>query len=113
LLIPAAADLSAAADPPAPAELVVTTTVARPAEKVPPLGPNGWGGCGAVEWAANNFVRNAGNEPVYWRNLHRVKDCGPGWFEIDGPGTSWWDLWASGFLSGASLRIYRLVDKDG
>ncbi len=112
-LIVAAAGTAFAADPGAPADLAVTTTVLRPAEKVPPLGPNGWGGCGAVEWAANNFVRNAGNEPVWWRNLHRVKACGPNWFEIDGPGTSWWDLWASGFLSGASLRIYRLVDKDG
>lgn len=103
----------AAADPHAPAEFVVTDTVLRPREKVPPLGANGWGRCGAVEWAANNFVRNSGNEPVYWRNMHRAKNAGPNWFEIDGPGTSWWDLWNSGLLSGASLRIYRLVDKDG
>jgi len=101
------------ANPQAPAEFVVTEQVLRPREKVPPLGANNWGGCGAVEWAANNFVRNSGNEPIYWRNLHRVKNCGPNWFEIDGPGTSWWDLWNSGFLSGASLRLYRLVDKDG
>jgi len=113
MLVLAAAAPALAADPNAPAELVVTTTVARPAEKVPPLGPNNWGGVGAVEWAANNFVRNAGNEPIVWRNLHRVARCGLGWFEIDGPGTSWWDLWNSGFLSGATLRIYRLVDKDG
>ena len=39
--------------------------------------------------------------------------CGPNWFEIDGPGTSWYDLRANGFLSGADLRIYRLVDKNG
>ena len=102
-----------AADPHAPGDLLVTTTVLRTRDKVPPLGANGWGGCGAVEWAANNFVRNAGNEPVHWRNLHRVKACGANWFEIDGPGTSWYDLWASGFLSGASLRVYRLVDKAG
>ena len=95
------------------AELTVTETVLRPAEKVPPLGANGWGRCGAVEWAANNFVRGAGNEPVYWRNLHRVTACGENWFEIDGPGTSWYDLWASGFLSGADVRLYRLVDKAG
>jgi len=95
------------------ADITITNTVLRPREKVPPLGANTWGRCGAVEWAANNFVHNSGNEPVYWRNLHRVKECGPNWFEIDGPGTSWYDLWASGFLSGANLRIYRLVDKDG
>jgi hypothetical protein len=104
---------SAAADGPAAAELVVTTEVLRPAEKVPPLGANDWGRCGAVEWAANNFIRNAGNEPVYWRNLHRVRECQANWFEIDGAGTTWYDLWASGFLSGAKLRIYRLVDKAG
>lgn len=102
-----------AANPNAAAEFVVTDTVLRPREKVPPLGANNWGGCGAIEWAANNFVRNAGNEPVYWRNMHRAKNVGPNWFEIDGPGTSWWDLWNSGLLSGARLRIYRLVDKDG
>jgi hypothetical protein len=101
------------ADPPAPALLTVTDTVARPRDKVPPLGANNWGGCGAVEWAANNFFRNSGNEPVYWRNLHRARRVGPGWFEIDGPGTTWWDLWNSGFLSGADLRIYRLVDAAG
>ena len=107
----AACASAAQTDASAPAELVVTSTVLRPAAKVPPLGANGWGGCGAVEWAANNFVRNAGNEPVYWRGLHRVTECGENWFEIDGPGTTWYDLWASGFLSGASVRIYRLVDK--
>ena len=102
-----------AADPNAPAEITITNTVLRPREKCPPLGANGWGGCGAVEWAANNFVRDSGNEPIYWRDLHRVMKCGPNWFEIDGPGTSWYDLRASGFLSGADLRIYRLVDKSG
>ncbi len=101
----------AAANPDAPAEFAITTQVLRPREKVLPLGANDWGRCGAVEWAANNFVHNSGNEPIHWCNLHRVKNCGANWFEIDGPGTSWYDLWASGFLSGANLRIYRLVDK--
>lgn len=100
-------------DPFAAAELIVTEQVLRPRDKVPPLGMNGWGGCGAFEWAANNFVHNAGNEPIHWRNLHRVEDCGANWFEIDGPGTARYDLWASGFLSGANLRIYRLLDKAG
>jgi hypothetical protein len=97
----------------ATADITVTETVLRPREKVPPLAANCWGGSGGVEWAANNFVLNSGNEPVYWRDLHRVMKCGPNWFEIDGPGTSWYDLRASGFLSGAELRLYRLVDKDG
>jgi hypothetical protein len=108
-----AAAAGGAADPNAPAAFTVTDTVLRPAAKLPPLAANNWGGCGAVEWAANNFVTDSGNEPVYWRDLHRIMKCGPGWFDIDGPGTSWYDLRASGFLSGADLRIYRLVDKDG
>lgn len=101
------------ADANAPAVFRVTDSVIRPRDQVPPLGVNNWGGCGAIEWAANNFVRNSGNEPVYWRNMHRAKNIGPNWFEIDGPGTSWWDLWNSGLLSGAALRVYRLVDIDG
>jgi len=116
-IFPAAASAAPAsapaANPNAPADFTITTTVLRPREKVPPIGANTWGRCGAVEWAANNFVHNSGNEPVYWRNLHRVKDCGPNWLEIDGPGTSWYDLWGNGFLSGADVRIYRLLDKDG
>ncbi|MCX6009895.1 MAG: putative Ig domain-containing protein, partial [Chloroflexi bacterium] len=110
---PAPAAAAAEANPNAPAEFTITSTVLRPRDKVMPLGANTWGRCGAVEWAANNFVRNPGNEPIYWRNLHRARNVGPNWLEIDGPGTSWYDLWASGFLSGADLRIYRLVDKDG
>ena len=114
-LVAAAEDMALAvkADPKTPAEFVVTEKVLRPAEKVPPLGANGWGRCGAVEWAANNFVHNPGNEPVHWQNLHRAMKVGPNWFEIDGGGASWYDLWASGFLSGADVRIYRLVDKAG
>ncbi|MFI5380740.1 MAG: hypothetical protein ACHRHE_15685 [Tepidisphaerales bacterium] len=110
-LAPTSLAAEPAANPDAAAEFVITTQILRPRDKVPPLGANDWGRCGAVEWAANNFVHNAGNEPIYWRNLHRVKNCGANWLEIDGPGTSWYDLWASGFLSGANLRVYRLVDK--
>lgn len=111
--LPALSAPKSTADPNAPAEITINDTVLRPREKVPPLAANTWGGCGAIEWAANNFVHGSGNEPVYWRDLHRVMQCGPNWFEIDGPGTSWYDLRANGFLSGADLRIYRLVDNSG
>ena len=103
----------AGAAPDDPAVFTVTDQVLRPAEKLPPLGVNNWGRIGAVEWAANNFVANAGNEPIYWRNLHRVTNTDGDWMELDGPGTSWWDLWANGFLSGAKVRLYRLVDAEG
>lgn len=95
------------------ARFTVTQSILAPAAKAMPLGANGWGGVGGVEWAANNFVQNAGNEPVVWRNLHRATNVGPNWFEIDGGGVSWFDLWGNGFLSGADVRIYRLVDKEG
>ena len=88
-------------NPEPPAEFTVTTNVLRGAEKVPPLGANDFGRCGAVEWAANNFVHNSGNEPIYWRNLHRAARVGPNWFEPDGPGTSRYALWNSGFSSGS------------
>lgn len=100
-------------DPFAPAVFIVTDEVLRPAEAVPPIGANGYGGCGAFEWAANDFVRNSGNEPIWWQNLHRVTECGEGWLEIDGGGVSWWDLWGNGFLSGARVRVYRIVDEEG
>lgn len=96
-----------------PTEFVVKDSVARPAEKVPPIGVNNFGGMGAVDYGANNFIRSSGNEPIYWRNLHRVLECGENWFTLDGPGTSWFQLWGNGFLSGADVRIYRLVDKEG
>lgn len=103
----------APADPGAPAAFTVTSQVLRPAAKVPPLGVNGYGRCGAIEWARNNFVSSSGNEPVHWRNLHRVTKCGDNWLEIDGGGVSWYDLWGSGFLSGATVRLYRIVDAAG
>ena len=96
-----------------PGEFVVTQKILRPTEKVPPLGVNGWGGCGAIEYAANNLVSNSGNEPVYWKNLHRIMKVDGRRIEIDGPGTSWWDLWGNGFLSGSKVRIYRIVDPNG
>jgi len=105
-LLPAAAQL------PQPAEFTITDTVLRPAEKVPPLGANAWGASGSVNWAANNFVRNSGNEPINMKMLSRVTQCGENWFEIEG-GTSHFDLYGSGLLSGAGVRVYRLVDKEG
>lgn len=97
-----------------PAQVIVGTQVLRPAELVPPLGANDFGGMGANNWAANNFIPNPGNEPVVWRNFHRVRNvAADGLIAIDGGGVSWYQLWASGFLSGATVRIYRLADAQG
>jgi hypothetical protein len=97
-----------------PARVVVGTEVLRPADLVPPLGVNSFGGMGSNNWAANNLIPNPGNEPVVWRNFHRVRSVADnGLITIDGGGVSWYQLWASGFLSGASVRIYRLADAQG
>ncbi|CAM3102124.1 hypothetical protein [Rariglobus hedericola] len=95
------------------AKIVVTTEVARPADKVPPLGANDFGGRG-VQAAAGNYIVNAGNERPVWQNMHRAVKVEDRSFELDSPGgTSWYKLWADGFLSGAKVRIYRIVDKAG
>ena len=109
-VVPVAADDAAIS---APADFTIANTVIRPAAEVPPLGANDYGGQGAVNYAANNWLSDSGNEPIFWQNLHRITKCGPHWLEIDGPGADWWQLWSSGFLSGATVRVYRLVDKDG
>jgi len=103
----------ALADHTTPADLTVTASVIRPAIKAPPLGANNFGAGGAIEWAANNFISNSGNEPIYWQYLHRAINVEGASFEIDGPGTSHWDLWGNGLLSGADVRIYRIVDAGG
>ena len=72
------------------------------------LGAGGIGGMGRQQLCLQSRQR-----ADLLKNSHRVTKCGDNWFEIDGPGTSWYDLWTSGFLSGVDLRIYRLVDKDG
>jgi hypothetical protein len=96
------------------AEVVVSSLALRSAEQAPPLGVNSFGGMGGIDWATNNFLPNPGNEPVVWRNLHRVRSvAADGLLTIDGGGTSWYQLWNSGFLSGADVRIYRLVDAEG
>jgi len=111
LLLLAAATATAQSGP--GARFTVTSNVLRTAAQTPPLGFNYFGGGGSIEWAANNLVVNPGNEPIHWRNVHRAVAVGDSWFEVDGGGTSAFDQWNSGFLSGADVRIYRLVDKAG
>jgi hypothetical protein len=121
--VPVPAPAPANATPPAPvapanpnlnveAKFEVTNDVERPADKVPPLGANGGGGR-AINYANNNFFNNPGNEPMHWQSMFRASNVDGKSFEIDAPSTSWYDLWYDGFLSGAKVRIYRIVDKAG
>ena len=98
---------------PAPAEFVVTERVLRTRDQVLPIGVNGFGDCGAINYGANNLVHNPGNEPIEYRRLWRVTAGGPNWCELDGGGASDFAQLGSGFLSGARVRVYRLVDRDG
>lgn len=91
----------------------VTNRVLRPAELVPPLGFNHFGGAGALNYAQNNIISSPGNEPMYSRDLYRVTKTDGKRFEIDGGGADAFKLWASGFLSGADVQIYRIVDEAG
>lgn len=100
-------------DPDAAARFTVTREVSRPAEQVPPFGVNNLGDPGAFSYASNNMVLNPGNEPISFRDLVRVTNAAENWFEIDRGGVSRWDLWRSGFLSGADVRVYRIVDAEG
>ncbi len=105
--------LNAQSDPNAEAKVVVTSEVVRPSAKVPPLGANHFGGRG-VQSAAGNFIQNAGNEHPIWQNMHHAVNVEGRSFELDGlADTSWYKLWNDGFLSGAKVRIYRIVDKNG
>jgi len=94
------------------AKFEVTNQIERPANKVPPLGANNSGGR-AINYANNNFFNNPGNEPLHWQSMFRAMNIEGKSFELDGQSTSFYDLWYDGFLSGAKVRIYRIVDKDG
>lgn len=95
------------------ASIKITSEVVRKASDLPPIGTNGFGAQGAIDYARNNLIVAPGNEPIVFRDMYRVKETDGTWFEIDGGGASWYDLWASGYLSGASVRAYRLVGKSG
>ena len=65
-----------------------------------------------------NFAVNAhmcyGFEPVIFRKMFRLDRAGENWIEWDNNGsTSMVELVWTGFGNGATIRFYRLVDKDG
>ncbi len=115
LSLPVAAQQAdvAKANPKAPATITVSNTVIRPRNKVMPLGANNFGGMGPVDFIANNFINNPYNEPMSVRHLYRVAKSFGNSAELDRGGASKYDLYSSGYLSGAYVRVYRLVDKNG
>jgi len=97
-----------------PADFTVTTKVIREAKYIEPIGVNRTGDPGGTNYSRNTFIRNSGNEPINLRLMARFCYKFPdGGVRIDS-GTTWWNgTLKSGFFSGANVRVYRLVDKDG
>ncbi|MCW2278227.1 LamG-like jellyroll fold domain-containing protein [Heliophilum fasciatum] len=91
----------------------VTGTIAS--DKVEPVGVNGMGDGGGLTVSSNNLSAVSNFEPISIRAKRVITAVGPNneWIEIDNGGTSGWDSFRSGYLSGAEVRIYRLVDTAG
>lgn len=102
-----------AADPFAPAHIVVTQDVV--AEDIEPVGANLTTITGGTNFATNNFIFGSGFEPSITRYLVRVDAFGADWFafDSDGGGVHMWDQNATGFGNGAQLWFYRIVDENG
>ena len=102
-----------AADPYAPVEITVSDTVV--AEDIEPLGANVTTLAGGTNLLTNNFIWGAGMEPGIARFLIRIERYGTDWMEWDQSmgGVHMWDLNATGFGDGATVRVYRIVDADG
>ncbi len=101
-----------AAGPETPAEITVTAQTA--VRGVEPLGANLTTIAGGTNFAVNNHVWNSGFEPIVWRKMARVDRAGDDWFEWDshgGPG--YWNLAWTGLGNGATVRFYRIVDRQG
>jgi hypothetical protein len=83
-----------------------------------PLGANITNVAGGTNLATNNLVWGSGFEPGVIRELQRVERTGiqdgRRWMEWDiNGGIGAWDSRGTGFLNGATVRFYRLVDGDG
>ncbi|TVQ21260.1 MAG: hypothetical protein EA383_17345 [Spirochaetaceae bacterium] len=94
---------------------IVTSRVV--AENPPPIGVNEIGDMGGTAFGRGNLIPDWGFEAASIRHRYRVLDSGVDdgrpWVTLDGAGVSRFDLVASGYLSGADYRIYRIVDAAG
>lgn len=102
----------AAVNPLAPFEATITNTLA--ASGVEPLGANIGTVAGGTNFAINNLVKGSGFEPFVIRELQRISFADSGYITWNGDGgVTRWDLFGPGFLNGAEIRFYRLVDAAG
>ena len=104
-----AATLGQTPNPFAPALVEVGSTVLQRA--VPPLGANEFGDIGGTAYTSNNLIPGAGNEPASREEYYRLTAGGADWMEVEN--MTLWDLIGSGFYSGGSYAVYRIVDAAG
>lgn len=93
------------------ADFTITTRLV--ATNTPPIGINELGDPGGTSFSAGNLIPDSGFEPISIRRYWRTTRTGSNWMELDGGGVTDWHLVQSGYLSGADVRIYRLVDANG
>lgn len=94
-----------------PTEITVTSETTS--TQAFPIGANLSTIMGGTNLAINNSFWNSGFEPIFIRKFVRINRAGTNWFEWDqegGPG--YWNLAWTGFLNGATVRFYRIVDKN-
>jgi hypothetical protein len=88
------------------------------ADTPPPIGVNDFCNAGGTEFSAGNIIPGAGFEPGEIRQRWRVTACGTDaaghrWAELDGSGMTNWDLVTTGYMNGASFRMYRIENASG
>lgn len=78
---------------------------------------NELGDSGGFRLSAGNLIPDSGFEPINIRRSWRVMETGRSrgyhWITVDGGGMNSWDLTTTGYLNGASYRLYRIVTADG
>jgi len=95
----------------------VEVGLSQTASANPPIGCNEFGDPGGTAFSSGNLIPDSGFEPMSIRLRWRVRaagvENGHPWIEVDGGGLTNWDLTTTGFLNGAEVRLYRLVDALG
>lgn len=98
-------------------DAAVEVRLEQSAEHTPAIGVNDFGDSGGIRYSAGNLIPGGGFEPItirrYWRVIETGRDRGYWWIRVDGGGMTDWDLVTTGFLNGASYRLYRIVDDEG